>query len=84
MSHEWKVRVELELNVRPFTPDELVESGLDAENPEPDETPDAAGIGECIAGYLDDLGDYPEMFAGSMIFQRVTGATLIRAEQVSA
>jgi hypothetical protein len=80
----WKIRVELELDVEPFSAEEMVKSGLDADYAEPDEEPDAAGIGECIADHLDTLEEVPEMFAGSNIFQHVRGAKLLRAEQVPA
>lgn len=84
MADGWKVRIEIELDVEPFTADELIESGLDCDDAEPDEEPDATGIGECIAAYLDELEEAPELFAGSMIFQHVRGARLVHAEQVSA
>lgn len=76
-----KIRISLELEVDPFTADELAKEGFEDEATEPDEiTPITAHeIGDCIAGHLPFE---VEAFAGSNLFVHVRKAKLVGAELV--
>lgn len=85
-----KIRVELEMEVRAFTPEELAAEAeatsmsveeLCAE--ESDEDLDASAIGESIAAMFYDGMDQ-DMFGGSGIYAKLGDASLIRAEMVPA
>jgi len=80
-----KIRIEMDIEVRNMTVDELAFCGFDADDHEEyaDEVDnlDAREVGLCIAslfGFNSDTSD--EALAGSNIFVKLGHATLIRAE----
>lgn len=76
-----KIRIELEIEARPYTADELQAEGL--EDCEPDDDLDAFAIGDCLTSlFYPDSEAVQEAFGGSALFVKLGEATLIRAEQV--
>ncbi len=82
-----KIRVELEVDVEPYTRDEMLESGVseealddDAENGVTDDQVDVQGVASCIASFAGS--DEGEMFAGSGIFVHLKNVRLVEAEPI--
>jgi hypothetical protein len=78
-----KIRIELEVEVSPYTREQLLDSGFEGEDAEPDTDVDAPSIARCVANMFgDDSEAVQEVFAGSELFVNIGEATVIRAETV--
>jgi hypothetical protein len=76
-----KIRIELDIEVTPWTREQLEDAGFADDDAEPDGDVNAYEIGESIAAmFHPDSEAIAEALAGSELFVDLGDATLIRAE----
>lgn len=79
------IRITLEIEVRPYTADELAGEGCDEEFFDGEDEIDAFQIGECVAALFHEGSDFAqEALAGSNMFVKLGDATLVHATEVPA
>jgi hypothetical protein len=78
-----KITITLEIETRPYSPEEAAEEaalcGMEGDDFIDDEV-DAQGIGECFADYLSECPE--EALAGSNLFTKIGGVRLVSAAEV--